>query len=81
MFSPEQIKNTVEKALAGSTAEVIDLTGGRDHFQLVVVSAAFEGKSAVERHRMVYATLGPAVGQEIHALALRTLTPAEAARK
>lgn len=80
MFSPEQIKSVVEQALPGSKAEVVDMTGTRDHYQLVVVSSAFEGKSSVERHRMVYATLGSAVGQEIHALALKTMTPTEAGR-
>jgi acid stress-induced BolA-like protein IbaG/YrbA len=81
MFSPEQIKSVVEKALPGAKAEVVDMTGTRDHYQLVVVSSAFEGKSSVERHRMVYATLGSAVGGEIHALALKTMTPAESERK
>lgn len=81
VFSPAKIKEVVEKALPGATAEVVDMTGTSDHFQLVVVSEAFEGKNSVQRHRMVYATLGPAVGAEIHALALRTLTPAEAERK
>ena len=81
LFSPEKIKDLVEKSLPGATAEVVDMTGTRDHYQLVVVSSAFEGKSSVQRHRMVYATLGSAVGQEIHALALKTMTPEEAGRK
>lgn len=80
MFSPKIIKDTIEKAFPGSQAEVRDMTGGGDHFELRVISAMFSGKGLVDRHRMVYAALGPAVGNEIHALALKTLTPEEAAR-
>ena len=50
------------------------------HFEARVVSPAFAGKLPLARHRMVYATLGERMGNEIHALSLRTLTPEEAAR-
>jgi acid stress-induced BolA-like protein IbaG/YrbA len=42
------------------------------HFEAVVRSASFAGKQTLERHRMVYATLGKLMGNEIHALGLRT---------
>ena len=71
----------MEKGLPGSKAEVRDMTGTNDHFELVVVAPAFEGRNPVERHRMVYAAIGPAVGAEIHALSLKTLTPEEAGRQ
>lgn len=45
------------------------------HFEALVRYASFEGKSTLQRHRMVYATLGSAMGKEIHALALRTELP------
>jgi acid stress-induced BolA-like protein IbaG/YrbA len=45
------------------------------HFDATVISKDFEGKSTIQRHRMVYATLGEAMGREIHALGLTTLTP------
>jgi acid stress-induced BolA-like protein IbaG/YrbA len=45
------------------------------HFEAVVRAAAFEGKSTLARHRMVYATLGELMGNEIHALGLRTELP------
>ena len=48
------------------------------HFEAVVTSASFAGKSTLQRHRMVYATLGALMGNEIHALGLRTELPAEA---
>ncbi len=81
MFSPEKIRLIVEKAFPDSKTEARDMTGTNDHFELVVVSNAFEGKGMVERHRMVYGAIGPSVGAEIHALKLKTLTPAEAGRK
>jgi len=55
-------------------AEVI-VKGEGDHFEAVVVSPQFAGCSVVQQHRLVYATLGDRMGGEIHALALRTLTP------
>jgi len=72
----EEIRSTLEKALPGSTVEVMDLTGGGDHFQVLVVSPAFEGKGLVDQHQMVYGVLREALGSErIHALALKTYTP------
>ena len=47
------------------------------HFEATVVASAFAGKRAVQRHQLVYATLGSAVGNEIHALALQVFTPEE----
>lgn len=81
MFSPERIQQIVEARFPGARATVRDMTGTSDHFELVVVAADFEGKRLVERHRMVYEALGPAVGAEIHALSLKTLTPGEAGKK
>lgn len=81
MYTPEKIQELVESAFPGSRAVVRDMTGTRDHYELMVVAAAFEGKGLVERHRMVYAAIGAAVGGEIHALSLKTLTPVEAERK
>jgi BolA family transcriptional regulator, general stress-responsive regulator len=52
---------------------------GETHFRLDVVASAFEGKSRVERHRLVNAVLDPAFKRGLHALALRARTPAEAA--
>lgn len=78
MFSAEKIKTIVEKAIPGAQANVQDRTGTGDHFEVTVVSAAFEGKRPVDRHRMVYSAIGSAVGNEIHALAIKTLTPGEA---
>jgi BolA protein len=50
---------------------------GGGHYRVVIVSPAFEGRSRVERHRMVYEALGDLVGGEIHALVLKTHAPGE----
>ena len=47
------------------------------HFEAVVVSPSFEGLPTIKRHRMVYATLGSKMGNEIHALGLKTIAPSE----
>lgn len=77
MFSPEKIKAIVEAAITGSNVEVRDMTGTNDHFEVIVVADLFEGKRLVERHRMVYSAIGSAVGNEIHALAIKAFTPSE----
>lgn len=69
MVTPEQIKQWIEAGLVGSVAEV---TGDGHHFDAVVTCAEFEGKNTLARHRMVYATLGSKMGNEIHALSIKT---------
>ena len=81
MISAQKIQSLVEAALPGAIVEAEDTTGTNDHFQVLVISPSFEGKGMVERHRMVYAILGSAVGGAIHALSLRTVTPAETQKK
>jgi stress-induced morphogen len=78
MITPEEIKQTLERALPGSTVETRDLTGGGDHWQVIIVSPAFEGKGLLEQHRMVNDALKGAMEDErIHALALKTYSPAQ----
>jgi stress-induced morphogen len=78
MITPEEIKTTLEKALPGSTVETRDLTGGGDHWQVIIVSPVFEGKGLLEQHRLVNEVLKAEIGdQRIHALALKTFTPAQ----
>lgn len=54
---------------------------GESHFAVSVVSAAFDGLSRVERQRLVYGLLAEELADRVHALSLRTLTPAEAERR
>ena len=74
MVAPESIRNGIEARLACEHVEVI---GDGQHFQALVVSPAFEGKSRVQRHQLVYAALGGRMREEIHALSMTTLTPQE----
>ncbi|MGH6612312.1 MAG: BolA family protein [Burkholderiaceae bacterium] len=57
--------------------EVVQVAGDGRHFEALIVSAAFEGRSRIARHQQVYAALGDGMRQEIHALSMRTLTPEE----
>jgi stress-induced morphogen len=71
------IRDRILEALPGADVQVKDLTGGGDHWSAHVVSPAFEGKGPLDRHRMIYAAMGTWMQQEIHALALTTVTPTE----
>ena len=77
MPSAQELKQRIEGALPGATAEVEDLTGGGDHFRAEVVSDRFDGLSSIERHRLVYGVFGTEIGGPIHALSLKTSTPGE----
>jgi stress-induced morphogen len=78
MISPQEIKDTLAKALPVSLIETQDLTGGGDHWQLIIVSPAFEGKGLIDQHRMVNEALRePMADQRIHALSLKTFSPAQ----
>ena len=57
--------------------EVLEVEGDGRHFNALIVSSAFEGAARIARHQRVYAALGDRMRQEIHALSMRTLTPAE----
>jgi acid stress-induced BolA-like protein IbaG/YrbA len=71
------VQNLIQQGMPEAKVEVHGPDGV--HFEALVVSPAFAGKLPLARHRMVYATLGELMGGAIHALSLRTLTPAEAA--
>lgn len=73
------IKTLIEQGLTGARADVEGADGV--HFEARVIAEAFAGKLPLARHRMVYATLGDLMGGAIHALSLKTLTPAEAAAR
>ena len=74
MVTPESIQQGIEAALACERVEVV---GDGQHFQALIVSAEFAGRSRVQRHQLVYAALGERMREEIHALSMRTLTPEE----
>lgn len=72
-----EIRVRVTRALPDARVHIRDTVGDGDHLEMVVVSAAFQGRSTLERHRLVYAPLKDLLGGALHALALRTLTPEE----
>jgi acid stress-induced BolA-like protein IbaG/YrbA len=74
MVTPESVKAGIA---AGLACEHLEVVGDGQHFQAVVVSAQFAGRSRVQRHQMVYAALGDRMREEIHALSMQTLTPDE----
>ncbi len=72
----EEVAERLRGAIPGARVEVVDLTGTDDHLEARVVSPAFEGKSLVDRHKMVYAPLRDWLDDDtVHALAVRAWTP------
>ncbi len=71
-----EIRSLLQNAFPGAEVDVYGPDGV--HFEARLIAPAFAGKATLARHRMVYAALGNRMGNEIHALSLRTLTPDEA---
>jgi acid stress-induced BolA-like protein IbaG/YrbA len=75
-MNPQEVKTLIERGLPGAVVQVE--SDDNTHFSAVIVAAQFDGKRMIQRHQLVYATLGALMGREIHALSLQTLTSAEA---
>ena len=74
MTTPESIKRAIE---AGFACEHVQVVGDGQHFEALIVSDVFQGLPKVQRHQRVYAALGDRMREEVHALSMKTLTPAE----
>lgn len=74
MVTPESIQFNIAQGMA---TEYLNVDGDGHHFEAVVVSDAFAGKNRVQRHQLVYQTLGDRMRNEIHALSIKTYTPQE----
>ena len=72
--TPEQVKQYIA---AGLSCTHLEVEGDGQHFFATIVSDAFDGKRLIQRHQLVYAALGERMREEIHALSMKTLTPAE----
>ena len=74
-MTPAEVQQLIETHLPECSAEVAseDLT----HYEATVISSAFAGKRALQRHQLVYAALGERMGREIHALSIAAYTPDE----
>jgi acid stress-induced BolA-like protein IbaG/YrbA len=67
-----EIKTMIENGMSNS---VVNVDGDGTHFEALIVSTEFEGKSLIERHKLIYGVLGDAMKERIHALSLKTYTP------
>jgi acid stress-induced BolA-like protein IbaG/YrbA len=74
MTTPEQIESYIKDRMA---CDHIEVSGDGHHFEALIVSAEFRGKSRVQQHQVVYRALGERMREEIHALSMQTLTPEE----
>lgn len=74
MVTPESIQHNIAQGVA---TEYLNVVGDGQHFEAIVVSAAFSGQSRVRRHQLVFGTLGDRMRGEIHALSIKTYTPEE----
>jgi BolA protein len=88
MSTKDAITNKLREAFAPESLDVADEShlheghagqrpGGQTHFRVYIVSAAFEGKSRIERHRMINAMLAEELEGNVHALAIRAQAPGE----
>jgi len=73
----EELRAHLTEAFPDAGIVIEDLAGDGDHYRARIVSTAFEGLSRVRRHQLVYAGLKGKMGNELHALALETVTPSE----
>ncbi|MCL2297025.1 MAG: BolA/IbaG family iron-sulfur metabolism protein [Proteobacteria bacterium] len=74
MVTPESVRQSI---LEGMECDDVQVRGDGRHFEALIVAAAFEGLSRIKRHQLVYKTLGSRMDEEVHALSMTTLTPAE----
>ncbi|NUA27958.1 BolA family protein [Cupriavidus basilensis] len=72
--TPQQVSDYIAQGLS---CEHLEVEGDGQHFFATIVSAQFDGKRLIQRHQQVYAALGDRMRAEIHALSMKTLTPAE----
>ena len=74
MVTPDSVRDSIA---AGIACEHLEVSGDGAHFEALIVATAFDGLSRVRRHQLVYAALGERMREEVHALSMQTLTPAQ----
>ena len=72
MVLPEDVKRYIQE---GMQCQHVEVVGDGHHFEAVIVSEAFRGKSRIQQHQLVYRALGERMREEIHALSMQTYTP------
>ena len=67
-----EIENLIKEALPDAQVEIQDLAGDGNHYSATVISSEFSGKTKIQQHKMVYNSLKGKMGNELHALAIKT---------
>ena len=68
----KEIESLIREALPDATIDIKDLAGDGNHYSATITSSQFSGKSKIEQHKMVYNALKGKMGNELHALAIKT---------
>ena len=68
----KEIENYIKEAMPDASVEIKDLAGDGNHYSATIISSKFAGKSKIEQHKMVYNSLKGRMGNELHALAIKT---------
>ena len=68
----KEIENYIKEAMPDAIVEIQDLAGDGNHYSATIMSSQFVGKSKIEQHKMVYNSLKGKMGNELHALAIKT---------
>jgi acid stress-induced BolA-like protein IbaG/YrbA len=75
-MNPNEVRRLIEAGLPGAQVQVVSDDG--THFESIVIAPQFTGKRTIQRHQLVYGTLGALMGREIHALSIQAYAPDEA---
>ena len=67
-----EIENLVKEAIPDAIIDIQDLAGDSNHYSATIISSLFKGKSKIEQHKIVYNALKGKMGNELHALAIKT---------
>ena len=68
----KEIEKFIKEAMPDASVEIQDLAGDGNHYSAIVTSSQFAGKSKIDQHKMVYNSLKGRMGNELHALAIKT---------
>ena len=68
----KEIEKLIKESLPDSVIDIKDLAGDGNHYSATIISSEFKGKSKIEQHKIVYSALKGKMGNELHALAIKT---------
>ena len=71
-MTKDSIEELIKQSIPDAKVTIEDLRGDGDHYSAIVVSKSFDGKSMIQQHKMVYESLKGKMGNELHALVLKT---------